>query len=449
MSYYDMMLCGDAMQNIQKIKRAYYGILSLFWFATGLPMAISIIFTQERGMDLYQIGLLMAVYSLTIVLLEVPTGGLADAIGRKRVSLIAYIFLAGSNGLILFSFTFPTIMMAFIMMGIGRALSSGALEAWFVDALQNGDTDVEIQPALAMAGTVTLFSLGLGSIVGSLIPQFINAIPQIQNPILTPLSAPFLLAFITKLFLILSTVYFIDEESTTHNLDQWKRGLQDVPEIIQTGFSLTRHNTTILLLLAATVASGFALTGLESFWQPQLRPLMSGGTENTIYLGIIMAGNFLLGMLGNIISTPIARIFHKRYALVSAIFQGVWGASIITLALQTSLIPAALFFWLAYLNMGIINSPHSTLLNQEIPAKQRSAMLSIASLTGYFGAMLGGVLLGFVAERISISTAWWISGAVVMVSLSFYLFIEARRMSEDKKMEIILTEGFPTDYTGD
>lgn len=72
------------------IQRTYYLILSLFWLGTALPMALTVLLGQARGLDLFQIGLLMGVYSLTIVLLEVPTGGLADAIGRKRVAVLAY-----------------------------------------------------------------------------------------------------------------------------------------------------------------------------------------------------------------------------------------------------------------------------------------------------------------------------------------------------------------------
>jgi len=41
----------------------------------------------EKGLDLFQIGLAIAVYSATVMALELPTGGLADSTGRKRVYL--------------------------------------------------------------------------------------------------------------------------------------------------------------------------------------------------------------------------------------------------------------------------------------------------------------------------------------------------------------------------
>ena len=148
---------------------------------------------QARGMDLLQIGLLMGVYSLTVVLLEVPTGGLADAVGRKRVSVLAYVFLAAASIVILLAFSFPMIMLAFTLMGVGRALSSGALEAWFVDALYNVDPDIDLQPIFARAGTFTLLSLGLGTLLGSILPRLFTGLPADGTAVMTPLSIPFVL----------------------------------------------------------------------------------------------------------------------------------------------------------------------------------------------------------------------------------------------------------------
>jgi predicted MFS family arabinose efflux permease len=118
---------------------------------------------------------------------------------------------------------------------------------------------------------------------------------------------------------------------------------------------------------------------------------------------------------------------NKRYGLVCIIFQGAWGIAIIFLAWQTTPVLAVLLFWLAYINMGGVNSPHGTLLNREIPAKQRSSMLSIASLAGYIGSMMGSAGLGYVAEYISIGAAWIIGGLVLVVSLVLYWRVDVRQ----------------------
>ena len=66
-------------------------------------------------------------------------------------------------------------------------------------------------------------------------------------------------------------------------------------------------------------------------------------------------------------------------------------------------------------------------MNREIPAAQRSSMLSIESLAGYAGAIVGSAGLGYVAEHASVGAAWIISGAVLVVSLGLYLQIDVRQ----------------------
>jgi len=428
------------MDATRHIRRTYYLIISVFWLATALPMALIILLAQARGLDLFQVGLLMGIYSLTIVLLEVPTGGLADAIGRKRVAVIAYSCITVASIVILFAFSFPFILAGFILTGIGRALSSGALDAWFVDALQAADPEVNLQPALAKAGTFTFLSLGLGTLIGSFIPRLFSGLPADGSALLTPFSMPILFAIATNIVLLALTILLVKEDRSFTRVNDWRQGFCEVPAIIRTGFTLSRRNPTILLLLGVSVASGIALISLESFWQPYFAHLLGGSQGKSFFFGLVMGGNFLLGMLGNLLATPLSRLLNKRYGLVCAIFQGAWGVAIILLAAQTTLPAAVLIFWLAYLNMGIINSPHNALLNGEIPAEQRSSMLSIASLAGYVGAMIGGAGLGYVAEHMSISMAWIMAGIVLVVSLALYWRVDVRQSQGQSRLERLSAE---------
>ena len=144
-------------------------------------------------------------------------------------------------------------------------------------------------------------------------------------------------------------------------------------------------------------------------------------------LGVLMAGSFVAGMGGNLLAGGVARRLGGRNALVSAVARLLQGASILALAAAGALVPATGFFWLAYLMGGVGLSPHATLLNVEIPAERRSAMLSVQSLAAYLGSFIGGAGLGAVAEHVSIPAAWLIAGALTVVSLVPYLILDARR----------------------
>jgi len=423
------------MHSIKGVQRIYYLVISLFWLATALPISLLVLFAQARGLDLFQVGITMGLYSLTIVLLEVPTGGLADTIGRKRVAILAYSVTLLSGMVLLSAFTFPVFLFGFMLSGVGRALSSGALDAWFVDSLKAADPEFDLQPAFAKVGTYSLLSLGVGTFGGSLIPGLFKNLPVDGTAVFTPLSMPLAFAGVVFLLLLLVVIFLVKEELPSTSENSLLNGVREIPGMIKTAVSLTRQNNILLYLLGATSVSGFVLLSLESFWQPFFANLFGGSEGNTVWFGVIMGGNFLVGMLGNMIVTPVSKALGKRYGLVAAIFQGLRGIILIGLALQTNLPIAVLLFWLVYLNMGAVNSPHSTLLNEQIPSEQRSSLLSIESLASYLGSAIGGILLGYVAEQLSISIAWLISGGALVLSLFLYLKIDFHQ-HEEKDIEL-------------
>ncbi len=420
------------MKNVKHIKRPYYTVLFLNWLATALPLALHVLILQSRGINLWQLGLLMGTYSLTIVLLEVPTGGLADAIGRKRVTLLAYSVTAVAGVLILYAFSFPVFLLAFILNGVGRALSSGALDAWFVDALQTADPDVDIQPALAQAQTVGLIALGSGTLLGGQIPQWFTWLPSGGTAVFTPLTMTIVFSLCIQIVLIIVLLVGIKEERPSGSQSNWRSGVQQVPSIMRDAVQLTRSNRTILLLLGTTFAGGLAILSMETFWQPFFADILGGGAENSFTFGVLMTGYFLIGIVGNLLATYFSKLLRQQYVLVAALFQGLQGVLLIVLAGQTAVIPAAALFWLAYMSLSGVNSPQSALFNQEIPAERRSAMLSVQSLAMYAGSILGSTILGYVAEITSIQAAWTITGSVLLVSLLLYAGIYTQKRYEQK-----------------
>lgn len=415
------------MKSVGHIQRVYYLILALFWFSTALPLALLVLIHQARGLDLFNVGILMGAYSLTIVLLEVPTGGLADAVGRKKVTQLAYAISFISSLVFLFAFTFPAFLLAWILGGVSRALGSGAIDAWFIDALQGIDPAIEIQPFLAKAGTVTLLSLGAGTLVGGALPRLFSHLPAEGTAVVTPMVTTIILASILKLLLLGVVTAFVHENRLLSRNADWKAGFGQVPEIVREALKLSRSNRTIVALLLAALVSGLGLASVETFWQPHFAQLLGGSQGRSLFFGAVMAVSFTVGAAGNIASIPLGRLLNRRYGLLAALIQGVQGLAFVLLALQEDVLSAVVFFWLIYWAIGSSNSPHATLLNQEIPSERRSSMLSIQSLASYVGGIAGSVVLSYLANNFSISIAWIVAGVLLLVSLPLYVGIDSRR----------------------
>ncbi len=416
--------------TVRTITRVYLSITGLNWFAVALPLPIFVLFMQARGLSLSQIGLVMGLYSLTIVLLELPTGGLADAVGRKPVAVLAHGINLASGLLLFLAFSFWGFLAGMILMGIARALNSGALDAWYIDSLQEADPAIDLQPPLAQAGTITLFALGLGTLAGGFLPTLFQGLPAEGTALLTPLSTTLLLSLALRvllLFLIILTVKEPRRESA--GKVGWRAGFTAVPHVVGEALTLSRQNNILLALMGATAVGGFTLAAVETFWQPQFALLLNAGSAQSWVFGLLMAVSFAMGMGGNMLATPLSRRLRNRYGILAILARGVQSLALLLMALSRQIMPASGGFWLYYLSSGTLNSPHETLVNQEIPAARRSAMLSLQSLASYVGGFLGSVIIGFLAQQRTIGQAWLLAALLSAASLVFYIYV-AREKDE-------------------
>ena len=412
----------NALLTLTQLRRRYFIITSLFWFATVLPTAILVLFAQARGLDLLQVGFVFGAYTLTIVLLEVPTGGLADTVGRKRVTLIAIGVTVAAQLMLVSAFSFPQFLAFAVLGGAGRALISGAPEAWFVDGLKAANDDIDIQPHLAQAEVFSTISLALATLLGGFLPDWFAFLPLAEEALLPPLGVPILASALC--FCVLGgVVVALMREVRPEGGSSGESGTTGLLTLLREAFALSVKSRTILLILLASVFGGFVTSGLETFWQPFFKSLLGEREGNTYLFGIIFAGSFALASLGSLASIWLSRVLGQRYALVAAVAEVGQLGFVILLAVQTNALVAASLFWLVYFSRGALASPQATLLNNEVSDEKRSSMLSIRSFVFALGGFLGSVSLGYLADTFSIRVAWSVAGASLLIAVGCYFAI--------------------------
>ncbi len=101
-----------------------------------LIMPIVALFYNENGLDDFDIYLLQAIYSVSVAVLEIPSGYMADIVGRKK-TLIAGSIL-GTAGFLIYSCStsFSGFLAAEIVLGLGGSFISGADSAMLFDSLK-------------------------------------------------------------------------------------------------------------------------------------------------------------------------------------------------------------------------------------------------------------------------------------------------------------------------
>ncbi|MCG7844321.1 MAG: MFS transporter, partial [Methanomassiliicoccales archaeon] len=141
------------------------------WFIVGITLPVLILYITDKGLDLFQAGMVMSVYSGTVILLELPTGGLSDSIGRKRVYLYSLMVSTLSGATLLFADGLPLFLVGFVLYGVARALSSGSMDAWFVDEFATKRPGGDLQKALATANIFIPLGIGTGCLLGGVLPM--------------------------------------------------------------------------------------------------------------------------------------------------------------------------------------------------------------------------------------------------------------------------------------
>ncbi|MER7482796.1 MFS transporter [Streptomyces sp. NPDC126510] len=117
----------------RRLTRTLYGYAFLDDFVLLYPV-YALLFA-DTGMSLWQISSLFALWSITSVVLEVPSGAWADAMSRRRLLWIGPLLTAAGFALWVAVPSYGAFAAGFVLWGAGGALGSGALEALIYDEL--------------------------------------------------------------------------------------------------------------------------------------------------------------------------------------------------------------------------------------------------------------------------------------------------------------------------
>jgi hypothetical protein len=141
-----------------------YTLLSfLQWLPVGLMMVPMVLLLLERGFTLAEVAFIGAVSSITVAVLEQPTGGLADVVGRRPVFIVSALAHMVALVILGLAASMALLLVSAGLRGLARALSTGPYEAWYVDAAKalkpDEDDTAHLTSGLArgeMAGSVAL-----------------------------------------------------------------------------------------------------------------------------------------------------------------------------------------------------------------------------------------------------------------------------------------------------
>src|SRR5436189_5043800 len=163
------------MPSPSSIVRTYLELLLGNTLAASLIWGINTIFLLDAGLSNLEAFAANAFFTAGMVLFEVPTGVVADTVGRRASYLLGTLTLAGSTLLyvLLWRMKAPFWQWALvsILIGLGFTFFSGAVEAWLVDALKATGFTGELESVFGRGQVVTGVAMLTGSVAGGFIAQ--------------------------------------------------------------------------------------------------------------------------------------------------------------------------------------------------------------------------------------------------------------------------------------
>ena len=98
-------------------------------------MPIIVPFYNSNGLNMFDIFMLQSAYSLSTVVLEIPSGYVADVFGRKKSIVLGSFLGVAGHLMYCFSYSFTGFLIAEIILGIGISFISGSDSALLYDTL--------------------------------------------------------------------------------------------------------------------------------------------------------------------------------------------------------------------------------------------------------------------------------------------------------------------------
>jgi MFS family permease len=155
--------------NGERLTRNFILLRALRWLPVGLVLPFLVLTPVARGLDLGAVGAVFAVHSAVLIVLEVPSGALADTIGRRRVLIVGAALTAMSLATFAVAQSILAFMASVAALAAGRALISGALEAWYVDSLRALDPVAPLAHGLSRGTAAEGVAMALGALLSGAI----------------------------------------------------------------------------------------------------------------------------------------------------------------------------------------------------------------------------------------------------------------------------------------
>lgn len=406
------------------LRHRFWLLAGLRWLPTGFIIPVTALLPLERGLTIVEYGSIAAIQGVVVLCLELPTGGFADAVGRRPVLIASAVFALMSYVVYATAQSQPVFAVAIALAGVYRALDSGPLNAWFVDRVHDDPEVTDRTGAVARGLSGYAGVVGAAIATGALLSALIVAWAPLGRA--HSLVLPYWIAAALVVVQIAATLLLMDEDRSTR-VSGLLTSVRATPGVVVAGIRLLWGSRVLRALVAVELFWGFGMVAFETFMPIRLSELVSDRDVAAAIMGPVTAGAWGVSALG----AMLVPLLIRRWSLVqvSVALRVVQGATVVGMGLAAG--PAGLIAGLfaTYAVHSAAGAIYETLLHDQVGKQNRATVLSLASMAMQPGGSIAAVTLGAIATGVSTGVAIVVGGLVL--ALAAPLFLVRERVSAE------------------
>ncbi len=388
-----------------RIINTYMALAGMYTFAASLIWSVNTLFLLDAGLTIGEVFIANALFSAGMVLFEIPTGVVADTLGRRVSYLLSVAILAATTVLYLIAaqagagvYMFGLVSVA---MGLGFTFYSGALEAWLVDGLKAVDQDEALDMVFARGQQVNGAAMFIGTISGGFLGQVDLAIPFAARA-----------ALLVVVFGIAGTM--MQEIGFTPKPLQLSEVPRQMRDQATVGISEGWNNRGLRILMISGGIRGIFFGWAFYAAQPYFLELLD--RDAVWIVGLVTAGVSLATIVGNQVVQVISRHCARRSTMLVGA-SAVSTVAAIGIGLTSSFTVAVICLLLVAASMGVMMPVRQAYLHQETASENRATVVSFDAMVSSVGGVGGQIGLGAVSDARSFSSGYVVGGALTAFAM--------------------------------
>jgi len=364
-----------------------YATSALSWGRFFIPVLA--LFYIASQVSLQELSIIFSVFALATLIFEVPSGVIADLLGKKKTLLISRAFYILEIFLIAFFNGFWIFLIAKIASGIGVSLTSGTGDALIYDTLKKQGREKEHKRISGILYMITGTSMAFVFIIGAFLFTINYKLPAIAS---LPLV---ILAFILT--------FFLEEPYKNNKKVNSKNSFKHLKEAFRDFYK-------------SSYVKYIAFFSMFVFISVQIIFPLVSAYLNLIKIPIYLIGfiSFLSAMSTVYASKKAHKIENKLGERNSLLLMGLF--SIVTVFLFSITIPylGILFYFMISFIWGFYLVLINDYINKSIKTSHRATMISIKNFFNNLGVFILFPLIGYLIATQSMSFAFSILGFIVL-----------------------------------